>query len=113
MALHQSSIINRMPIPQDSDLRHFLDAAGEPVQSPVHARKMGNFLTLVIDAVTRDCPALNRDIGIRCRKPGCTGTLRASLPAADVEIAWYCPACLQKGVIRNWQGTKWDRTARD
>jgi len=35
-------------------------------------------------------------------------TLTASI---DGEIAWRCSVCKQKGVIRNWQGTKWDYTA--
>ena len=47
-----------------------------------------------------------------CRRRGCQGTILASLRAVDDEIAWWCPLCKQKGIIRNWQGTKWDYTAK-
>ena len=100
-----------MPDPHVIDIKQFLTAAGELVAKPVAVNKTGHFLAQIIEAATRNYPALNRELGVHCRKQACTGTLRASLPAAGAEIAWFCPSCLQKGVIRNWQGTKWDRTA--
>lgn len=32
----------------------------------------------------------------------------ASMVPQDEEIIWSCPSCGENGVIRNWQGTKWD-----
>jgi hypothetical protein len=29
------------------------------------------------------------------------------------EISWSCPDCGHNGVIRNWQGTKWNQQATE
>lgn len=97
-----------MPEPRVTDFNEFLTAAGELVAKPVSVNKMGHFLVQIIEAATRNYPALNRELDVRCPRPVCAGTLRATLPAAGADIAWFCPACLRKGVIRNWRGTKWD-----
>jgi rubredoxin len=31
----------------------------------------------------------------------------------DDEISWYCPECMHSGVIRNWQGTKWNQIRQE
>jgi repressor LexA len=107
-------IVNRetrtMPKTYITDITHFLDEAGDLADMPPAARKLASFLALIIEAVTQACPTHDYATGIRCRKRGCSGSIRATLSAADEEIVWYCPSCLEQGVIRNWQGTKWDRS---
>ena len=83
-----------------TDITHYLDEEGELLPSP--ARKLASFLVLIIDAVTQG----DFDTRIRCRADGCTGSIRASM---NDEIAWVCPDCGHNGVIRNWQGTKWNQ----
>ena len=94
------------------DITHYLDDEGElPAELPRPARKLASFVVLVIDAVTQDIPAHEHDTHIRCRKDGCRGSIRASLTSTNDEIVWYCPDCGYNGVIRNWQGTKWNQQA--
>jgi len=93
-----------------TDIQHFLDDEGELVtEIPRPARQLASFLVLIIDAVTLAMPAKNHDTSIRCVKEACTGSIRASLMSPQEEIAWYCPNCSHNGVIRNWQGTKWNQ----
>ena len=95
-----------------TDITHYLDDEGElPAQMPAPARKLACFLVLVIDAASRNVPSDNQDISFRCRKADCTGSIRASLASTDDEIGWFCPDCGHNGVIRNWQGTKWNQQA--
>jgi hypothetical protein len=77
---------------------------------PRAARRLASFLVLLIDASTQAFPARDHDTRIRCRTYACMGSIRASLPSKDDEISWHCPICGHNGVIRNWQGTKWDQT---
>ena len=70
---------------------------------------MASLLALLIDAVTHAYPVRDHATGVRCRKRGCTGAIRATASDAEEEIVWYCPSCLEQGVIRNWQETKWDQ----
>ena len=97
-----------------TDITHYLDAEGElPEEMPGPARKLASFLVLLIDAVTQDLPAHDHDTHIRCRADGCTGSIRASLASMNDEISWSCPDCGHNGVIRNWQGTKWNQQATE
>ena len=90
-----------------TDITHYLDDDGElPLELPSPARKLASFLVLVIDAVTQDIPGQDYDTRIRCRANGCMGSIRASM---NDEIAWVCPDCGHNGIIRNWQGTKWNQ----
>ena len=100
-----------MPKTYITDITHFLNDAGEMADMPAPARKMASFLALLIDAVTQAYPVRDHATGIRCRKRGCTGSIRATVSDAEEEIVWCCPSCREQGVIRNWQETKWDRTA--
>ena len=96
-----------------TDITHYLDDEGElPAELPGPARKLASFLVLVIDAVTQDVPARYYDTRIRCREDGCTGSIRASLISINDEISWSCPDCGHHGIIRNWQGTKWNQQAK-
>lgn len=93
-----------------TDITHYLDDEGElPAEMPSPVRKLASFLVLVIDAASQDIPADALNTNIRCRQEGCTGSIHASLTSIDDEITWSCPECGHNGVIRNWQGTKWDQ----
>ncbi len=92
-----------------TDITHYLDDNGELAEMPGEARRLASFLILLIDAATQVLPARNYDTRIRCRTDACTGSIRASVASKDGEIVWHCPKCGHNGVIRNWQGTKWDQ----
>lgn len=95
-----------------TDITHYLDDQGEvSADMPREARQLASFIVLVIDGTSRNLPIVNQDINIRCRKADCTGSIHASLAPTDDEIGWFCPACGHNGVIRNWQGTKWNQQA--
>ena len=92
-----------------TDITHFLDDTGEIVADvPIEARQLASFITLLIEEASRAWPDSSCDSGIRCRGEACTGSIYVSLAAAEEEIVWHCPLCGHNGVIRNWQGTKWN-----
>ena len=95
-----------------TDITHYLDETGELAQMPGPARKLASFLVLLIDATSQVCPVEDHDTRIRCRTDACTGSIRTSLTSMDQEISWYCPDCGHNGVIRHWQGTKWNQAER-
>lgn len=92
-----------------TDITHYLDEAGELAQSPRPARRLASFLTLLIEEATSAPSSGEHDSGIRCMVKDCKGTIRTSLPPGHVEILWRCKACGHKGVIRNWNNTKWNQ----
>jgi repressor LexA len=94
-----------------SDITDFLDNNGQLVDSPASLGKMAAFLVSIVDAVTRVYPTVGHDMGLRCRKRGCKGSIQASLHTLDGKITWWCPICEQYGLISGWQNTKWDHTA--
>lgn len=94
-----------------TDIKDFLDDAGELKEMPAAARRMAEFLVAIVDAVTRKYPTVGHATGLRCRKRGCRAPIQASLQSLDGKVTWWCPICEQYGVISNWQSTKWDHTA--
>ncbi len=92
-----------------TDITHYLGNDGELAEMPGEARKLASFLVLLIDITTQVFPAHDHDTRIRCRTDTCTGSIRASMASKDGEIVWRCPKCGHNGIIRNWQGTKWDQ----
>ena len=98
-----------MPRTYVTDLQHFLDDQGDLAEMPNQAKQMAAFLVLIIDAITPEAPEDFVESGVRCRARKCTGEILARLDPGDEVITWHCPACGQNGVVRNWQGTKWDR----
>jgi predicted RNA-binding Zn-ribbon protein involved in translation (DUF1610 family) len=92
-----------------TDITHYLDDAGELAEMPSPARKLASFLVLLIDATSQTCPVSDHNTNIRCRTAACTGSILTSLTAMNEEIVWHCPDCGHNGVIRNWQGTKWNQ----
>ena len=75
---------------------------------PKEARELIGFLTLIIDATTKNLPTTLTTTDIMCFKKGCSGMIKTALMPKTEEIHWYCPDCENEGVINNWQGTKWD-----
>jgi hypothetical protein len=96
-----------------TDISHYLDTSGELTEMPGEARRLASFLVLLIDATTQAMPARGHDTRIRCRTRACTGSIQASVASKEGDIVWRCPECGHNGVIRNWQGTKWDQTEQD
>lgn len=92
-----------------TDITHYLDETGEVAPMPGSARKLASFLTLLIEAGTSAPPTGEHDSGIRCRTKACRGMIRTFLPPSRDEISWHCPLCGHNGVIRNWQGTRWNQ----
>jgi len=97
-----------------TDIAHYLGEDGELLSLPGPARKLASFLTLLIDAATGTAATSTasdhfHDSSIRCRTKACTGSILTMLQQNGDEIAWHCSACGHNGVIRNWQGTKWNR----
>jgi len=93
-----------------TDITHYLDDSGNLVEEmPGPARKLASFLVLIIDVVTPDCSKVSVDTEIPCRKKGCFGKILARFEPDSEEILWHCTNCSHKGVIRNWQKTKWDQ----
>jgi repressor LexA len=93
-----------------SDITHFLNDAGELKEMPAPVRRMAEFLTAIVAAVTPKCPTFGHNTGIRCRKRGCKGVVHASLEHVGGKIGWCCLDCEQYGTISGWQDTKWDHT---
>ncbi len=105
--------MERMSNTYVTDITHYLDATGELAEMPGEARQLASFLALLVDAATQVIPARDYNTRIRCRANACTGSIRASVASHDSEILWGCPRCGQRGVIRNWQETKWDQTKQE
>jgi len=103
----------QLPAPQETtyvtDITHYLDESGELAQIPRPARRLASFLTLLIEEATSAPSAGEHDTGIRCLAKDCRGTIRTSLPPGQVEILWRCLACGHRGIIRNWNNTKWNQ----
>lgn len=95
-----------------TDIRHYVDEKGALAELPKRARKLASFLAVLIEAATMACPVNNHDSSIRCCRRTCGGSTRVWLASPSDEIAWRCPVCERNGVIRNWQGSKWDRLDR-
>ena len=100
-----------MPKTYVSDIAPYLNDVGELKELPTSVRRMAEFLVAIVDAVTRKCPSIGHNTGVRCRKRGCKSSIHASLQQADGTITWWCLLCAQNGVISGWHGTKWDHTA--
>jgi hypothetical protein len=104
--------VRRMPGTLITNLTHFLDERGciAPMEGP--ARRLAEFLTGIVAAMTHDMdePALPT----RCRRrPGrkpCPGILDTQFGGdfEDLAILWRCPECGDHGMITHWQNTFWD-----
>lgn len=96
-----------------SNLTHFLNDQGNiPTQMPKEARELANFLALIVDVTTQTMPSTLTSTEIRCFEKGCHGVVKSAKRQKESEIHWYCPDCENEGVIRQWEGTKWDNNPK-
>jgi hypothetical protein len=92
-----------------SDLTHFLNEEGNiPTAMPVEAREFAGFLAMIVDITTEKPDTTFKTTTLRCNKKGCKGLILSALTPNFDEVHWHCPDCNRHGIIRNWQGTKWD-----
>lgn len=92
-----------------SDLTHFLDEAGNiPKEMPTEAREMAGFLVMVVDLTTERKNTVLSQTALWCFNKGCNGIINTALTPNFKEIHWHCPSCNTEGIIRNWQGTRWN-----
>jgi len=90
------------------DIRHYLNDKGDIEAGKGPARKMADFITLVI-AHASDVGRLKNAPGPLCFKCRKRDNYRVFTGvAADETVVWHCPACGIKGRVANWQGTFWN-----
>jgi hypothetical protein len=92
-----------------SNMTHFLDKEGN-IAKEMHkeGREHASFLSLIIDAVTKDYKTPIQATGIRCLQNGCKGTIDIVIDTKNETIDWMCTDCDEAGKISGWQSTKWD-----
>jgi len=95
-----------------TDMRHFLNGAGEIADMPGPALGLALSLGAIVAWVTSGRGAVNERTNVPCRRsPGrqrCRGVIEAIL-TSDGAVSWGCPVCGDNGVTRGWEGTPWDR----
>jgi len=92
------------------DITHYLDEDGNIVKDmPSEAKQLASFVALVVDFTSLNCPDKFTDTKIPCRNGGCFGETLSRYNPETKDIIWRCTNCSHKGVIRNWQNTKWDQ----
>jgi hypothetical protein len=100
-------------MPYVMNLTHYLDETGNiPKGIPAPARRMGSFLALLVDEVTRQYPETKTSIEttLQCLNKSCKGELIGALDDENSPVCWYCLDCGDYGKISDWQNTRWDNT---
>jgi hypothetical protein len=96
-----------------TNIQHLLEASAKmPKEMPREARELIGFLTLIIDATTKNLPHTLTTTDVRCFEKGCNGLIKTMLRLDNDEIHWYCPDCEVEGIISGWQKTEWDNSRR-
>jgi len=94
-----------------TDLRHFLNEAGELAEMPGPAVRIATFLCSIVRWRTGFSGARTRT-NVWCRRsPGrrhCRGEIEAEYTDGRHTIAWGCPECGDRGFLHGWEGTRWD-----
>lgn len=94
-----------------ADLSCFRAPSAEPAPD-----RSGRFLGSIVWAATAARTTLPIESLVRCRRrPGgraCPGQIGLRMTERPAEIRWCCSACGDHGVIRNWQGSRWDAVRR-
>ena len=97
-----------------TDLRHYLDSEGNLGPLPGPAMNIALFLGAIVEWVTSEPLADPHRTNVRCRRsPGrvrCMGSILAGIEDDGTVLRWGCPLCGDKGTIRGWSGTPWDRS---
>ncbi len=99
-----------------TNMQHFLDSKGSiPDMMPEPARAMANYIGAIVSATTCGPLAEPVDTGVLClpsqKQKACSGKIIGSLDVASKKIHWECTVCGNYGVIFDWKGTLWDRSA--
>ena len=100
-----------------TDITHFLDEEGNLISEPSQARKLGEFLAVIIVMASYIEPEFPEKYRVSCRrrpnrKP-CLKDIVAYVDPETEDIFWKCPKCGDRGLISNRQGTIWDMTDAD
>ena len=99
-----------------TDMRHFLDVLEPDVEFPRPARRLAEYFGKIVEAATSNPPMVLLNTEIRCRRrPGrkpCVGHVRLVYKddEDEGEIIWECTSCGDRGIIRGFEGTPWDRS---
>ncbi len=105
----------RYPMAYITDLQHFLTKDGRIAPTKGPAKKLAEFLTLVVALATAPSSSESPASLVACMgEPGkkrCGGSIRARVGSDTYAVHWRCPVCGNQGVISNWRGTLWDRSA--
>ncbi len=98
-----------------TDMTHFLNTEGK-VPEGLHSHRLISHLGGIIAAATSEPSGTQRQFDVACRrKPGsklCPGIIHPGFEPSTSNILWQCPVCGDQGLIRNWQGTPWDKGGR-
>jgi hypothetical protein len=96
-----------------TDMRHYLDEDGCLGEMTNQALNLALFFGSIVGWMTshETDPSLPSNVPCR-RSPGhsrCVGEIYASFEVDPRGISWFCPLCLDNGLIHGWEGTLWDR----
>lgn len=98
-----------------TDMRHFLDETGDLAAMRGPAANLALHLGSIVGWVTSRGAMQPDRTNVPCRRnPGrvrCVGEIVANLTGEPGAISWRCPECGDNGVVRGWEGTRWDRRA--
>jgi len=99
-----------------TDIRHYLGNDLEFISLPGPAMKLRDYLGSIVEAVTsRDPGQVDYVTEVRCRRRPrhrrCEGSIVGYFADNDPStIEWLCLFCGDRGNIKGWEGTVWDKT---
>jgi len=95
-----------------TDLRHFLDEAGDIISEPAHVKALASYLTAIVLMSSYPDSERPPEYIVTCRKrpkrKPCHGEVFGFIIPDSGNIMWMCPECNNRGLISNWRGTIWD-----
>ncbi|HKP63689.1 MAG TPA: hypothetical protein VJV78_43440 [Polyangiales bacterium] len=98
-----------MPRNYVTDLMHFLDAEGQPVNGA--GGRLARYFGMVVEAGSVMKQGEGRYIPMRCANPSRRKACASQLMAARTDrgtVEWECPSCGERGSVLNWSGTPFD-----
>ena len=97
-----------------TDMRHYLDAAGDLPELPAPALDLALHLGAIVGWVSRWPSEHIGPTNVPCRKRRkgrrCPGEILARLVSSTGTIEWTCPVCTDCGTITGWEATIWDKS---
>ena len=97
-----------------TNMTHFLDERGR-LPEKYGSRRIANHLGSIVTALTTSPSAVPRELpspAASVKRKACSGKIIAGFEPGTANIIWSCPACNDRGLIRNWQNTFWDKGGR-